>query len=44
MQTIFTPNILFFKQAELKEMDKKWLGKSYSQVGHDGPSSNYSSF
>ena len=29
MQTMFTPNIIFIKHAELKEMDEKWLGRSY---------------
>ena len=25
MEPMFTPNIIFIKHAELKEMDEKWL-------------------
>ena len=28
MQTMFTPNIIFIKHSELKEMDEKLLGRS----------------
>ena len=33
MQTKFTPNIIFIKLTELKEMDKKWLERSYYWSG-----------
>ena len=33
MQTMFTLNIIFIKHAELKEMDEKWLDRSYYWSG-----------
>ena len=33
MQTVLKSNIIFIKQAELREMDEKWLGRSYNWSG-----------